>query len=137
MFGRIPGTGLRLRHSATQISPSLADFDHWHRAGGHSLAFSRADSLGYIGFSDPASDENPHFLWAQSPFRQDVYDAISVTALFGPTNEHATRPMGDAHVVLTNEVWCRPCMLRECPLDHRCMLGIHVPRVRDAARRTL
>jgi lipopolysaccharide heptosyltransferase II len=61
----------------------------------------------------------------------------SVTALFGPTNEVATRPIGDAHVVLTNPVWCRPCMLRECPLDHRCLRGLAVTRVVDAARRTL
>jgi hypothetical protein len=34
-------------------------------------------------------------------------------------------------------VWCRPCMLRECPLDHACMQGIGVPRVLDATRRML
>jgi len=34
-------------------------------------------------------------------------------------------------------VWCRPCMLRECPLDHRCMRGVDVGPVIDAARRTL
>jgi heptosyltransferase-2 len=62
---------------------------------------------------------------------------VAVTAVFGPTNDHATRPMGDAHVVVSHEVWCRPCMLRECPLDHRCMRGIGVARVLDAARRNL
>jgi heptosyltransferase-2 len=61
----------------------------------------------------------------------------SVTAVFGPTNEAATRPIGDAHVVLTNPVWCRPCMLRECPLDHRCLRGIPAATVADAARRRL
>ncbi|MBI3491178.1 MAG: glycosyltransferase family 9 protein, partial [Acidobacteria bacterium] len=62
---------------------------------------------------------------------------IAVTVVFGPTNEHETRPMGDAHRVLSNPVWCRPCMLRECPLDHRCMRGIGVASVLAAARRTL
>ncbi len=50
-----------------------------------------------------------------------------VIATFGPTNEHATRPLprsGRAAHVLTHDVWCRPCMLRECPIDHRCMTGI-------------
>ena len=28
------------------------------------------------------------------------------------------------HAILTGAVWCRPCMLRECPIDHRCMTGI-------------
>jgi len=29
-------------------------------------------------------------------------------------------------------VWCRPCMLRECPIDHRCMTGISARAVFDA-----
>jgi heptosyltransferase-2 len=62
---------------------------------------------------------------------------VPVTAIFGPTNDRATRPYGDAHVVLTNQVWCRPCMLRECPLDHGCMRGIQARDVLDAVRRTL
>jgi heptosyltransferase-2 len=57
--------------------------------------------------------------------------------MFGPTNDRATRPLGDAHVVLTHPVWCRPCMLRECPLDHRCMRGISANAVHEAARRNL
>jgi heptosyltransferase-2 len=61
----------------------------------------------------------------------------SVTAVFGPTDDTATRPIGDAHAVLTHPVWCRPCMLRECPIDHRCMRGVRVAAVVDAARRTL
>ena len=61
---------------------------------------------------------------------------VPVTAMFGPTDEAATRPLGRAsNVVLTHQVWCRPCMLRECPLDHRCMLGISVASVAAAARR--
>ena len=62
---------------------------------------------------------------------------VAVTAVFGPTNERATRPVGDAHVVVTHPVWCRPCMLRECPSVHRCMRGVRVGTVLDAARRTL
>jgi heptosyltransferase II len=62
---------------------------------------------------------------------------VSVTALFGPTDERATRPMGDAHVVIAHDVWCRPCLLRECPLDHRCMRRIKPATVLEAARRTL
>jgi heptosyltransferase-2 len=44
---------------------------------------------------------------------------VPVTAVFGPTDDRATHPLGEAHVVVTHPVWCRPCMLRECPLDHR------------------
>lgn len=63
---------------------------------------------------------------------------VNVTAMFGPTNERETRPRGPGrHVVLTNDVWCRPCMLRECPLTHQCMRGISVGRVRDAVAESL
>ena len=79
---------------------------------------------------------------------------VNVTAVFGPTNERLTAPVAGepratsrddvratSHepraTVLIHPVWCRPCMLRECPLDHACMQGIGVPRVLDAARRML
>jgi heptosyltransferase-2 len=55
-----------------------------------------------------------------------------VVALFGPTIVEATRPLtrrGGRAEVLTQKVWCRPCMLRECPLDHRCMTRITPERV--------
>ena len=55
-----------------------------------------------------------------------------VVAVFGPTREYETAPLtrsdGRAEV-LTHPVWCRPCMLRECPIDHRCMKGIVPERV--------
>jgi heptosyltransferase-2 len=62
----------------------------------------------------------------------------AVVATFGPTNAHATRPLardGRRADVLTHDVWCRPCMLRECPIDHRCMTGITPNRVFDAVTR--
>ncbi len=62
---------------------------------------------------------------------------VPVTAVFGPTRDRETRPLGDHHTVLTHDVWCRPCMLRECPLDHRCMLGVAPAAVAASARRTL
>ena len=57
-----------------------------------------------------------------------------VVAIFGATNEHRTSPLtpgpeAPAPAILTCDVWCRPCMLRECPIDHRCMRGIPVRQV--------
>jgi heptosyltransferase-2 len=58
---------------------------------------------------------------------------VDVTALFGPTNERETAPRGTGrHTVLTSPVWCRPCMLRDCPLTHRCMRGISMQTVLQA-----
>jgi heptosyltransferase-2 len=58
-----------------------------------------------------------------------------LVALFGPTNEYETSPLtreGRRAVVLTHPVWCRPCMLRDCPIDHRCMTRITPQQVYDA-----
>jgi heptosyltransferase-2 len=60
---------------------------------------------------------------------------VPVTAMFGPTRDRETHPSGPGpHVVLTHPVWCRPCMLRECPLTKRCMTGIGVEQVLGATR---
>lgn len=61
---------------------------------------------------------------------------IPVTAIFGPTNEKATAPIGD-HDVLIRQVFCRPCMLRECPIDHRCMTRISAEDVYTSVVRRL
>lgn len=58
-----------------------------------------------------------------------------VVALFGPTREHETAPSTTLRrtvEVLVNPVSCRPCMLRECPIDHRCMRGLLPARVLTA-----
>jgi len=57
---------------------------------------------------------------------------VPVVGIFGPTNEKATSPLARAGApseLVINRVWCRPCMLRECPIDHRCMTGIDPARV--------
>lgn len=67
--------------------------------------------------------------------------ALPVTAVFGASDERGTAPLPceaadiPAHEILTCPAWCRPCMLRECPIDHRCMRGIEPRRVADAVER--
>lgn len=62
-----------------------------------------------------------------------------IAAVFGPTREHETAPLAGATraIVLTSPVWCRPCMLRECPIDHRCMTRVTPDRVFDAVGRLM
>ena len=62
---------------------------------------------------------------------------VPVAALFGPTRDRETAPLaaaGGRTALLINPVWCRPCMLRECPIDHRCMKGLAPARVFSAVR---
>ena len=59
---------------------------------------------------------------------------VKVVAIFGATNEKRTSPLraGESApepAIVTHEVFCRPCMLRECPIDHRCMRGIRAQTV--------
>jgi ADP-heptose:LPS heptosyltransferase len=54
-----------------------------------------------------------------------------VVAVFGPTDDVATAPLGE-HIIVRHDVWCRPCLLRECPIDHRCMRGVTPDVVFDA-----
>ena len=56
-----------------------------------------------------------------------------VVAVFGATNDAATGPTGPVTRVIREPVDCSPCMLRECPIDHRCMIGVTPERVANVA----
>ena len=62
---------------------------------------------------------------------------IPTLALFGSTNQVATGPLGPVAVVVNKNVECSPCLLRECPIDHRCMTRITVEEVFQEAVRML
>jgi heptosyltransferase-2 len=57
--------------------------------------------------------------------------------LFGPTDPETTRPYSDLAEVIRHPVECSPCMLRKCPIDHRCMTRISVEEVFERARTAL
>ncbi|MBN2225201.1 MAG: lipopolysaccharide heptosyltransferase II [Deltaproteobacteria bacterium] len=59
-----------------------------------------------------------------------------VVAVFGPTNPDTTSPMGRAAVVW-HEFECSRCLLRTCPIDHRCMESVTADEVYDAAIKLL
>lgn len=44
--------------------------------------------------------------------------------IFGPTNPLTTRPLSGSADILRHPPDCAPCMLRDCPIDHRCMTAI-------------
>jgi heptosyltransferase-2 len=58
---------------------------------------------------------------------------VPIVAIFGPTDWRATSPFGSAHVIVRQPVDCAPCLLRECPIDHRCMTRVSVDQVYEAA----
>jgi len=60
---------------------------------------------------------------------------VPTVAIFGPTDPATTSPFGSRHELVRHPVDCSPCLLRECPIDHRCMQGISVEMVHAAAMR--
>lgn len=55
--------------------------------------------------------------------------AVPTAAIFGPTIPEETGPLGSHSLVLREPVECSPCMLKDCPIDHRCMLRLAPERV--------
>jgi lipopolysaccharide heptosyltransferase II len=54
---------------------------------------------------------------------------VPTVAIFGATDDLATGPTGAHARVVRQAVECSPCLLRECPIDHRCMTRVAADRV--------
>jgi heptosyltransferase-2 len=54
---------------------------------------------------------------------------IQTLVIFGPTDPATTRPFPPNAEIIRNGVECSPCMLRDCPIDHRCMTWITADEV--------
>jgi heptosyltransferase-2 len=67
---------------------------------------------------------------------------VPVVGIYGPTDERYSTPLassegGPQATTLSEPVFCRPCFLADCPIDHRCMKRISTGRVFDAVRHLL
>jgi heptosyltransferase-2 len=58
---------------------------------------------------------------------------VPTVAVFGATDDSATGPTGPLSRVVREPVECSPCLLRECPIDHRCMTRVTAQQVSGAA----
>jgi heptosyltransferase-2 len=58
---------------------------------------------------------------------------VPTVAVFGATDDTTTGPTGPLARVIRAHAECSPCLLRECPIDHRCMTAVTVERVAAAA----
>jgi heptosyltransferase-2 len=57
---------------------------------------------------------------------------VPTVAVFGSTDWRTTAPFGSNYETVRHPVDCAPCLLRECPIDHRCMTGVTVEMVAAA-----
>ena len=62
---------------------------------------------------------------------------VPTVAIFGATDDSTTGPTGPNARVVRHPVDCSPCLLRECPIDHRCMTGVSADRVVQEALQLL
>jgi heptosyltransferase-2 len=58
---------------------------------------------------------------------------VPTVAVFGSTDETTTGPTGPLARVVREQVECAPCLQRECPIDHRCMVRLAPEKVADVA----
>ena len=58
---------------------------------------------------------------------------VPVVAVFGATDDTTTGPSSPLARVIRAHAECSPCLLRECPIDHRCMTGVTAAHVADVA----
>ncbi len=58
---------------------------------------------------------------------------VPTVAIFGATDPEATGPTGPLARIVREPVDCSPCLLRTCPIDHRCMTRVEAGRVADVA----
>jgi heptosyltransferase-2 len=58
---------------------------------------------------------------------------IPTVAVFGATDDTTTGPTGPLARVVREHAECSPCLLRECPIDHRCMTAVTVERTAAVA----
>jgi len=54
---------------------------------------------------------------------------VPTVAVFGATDDSTTGPCGPVTRVVREHAECSPCLLRECPIDHRCMTRVTAERV--------
>jgi heptosyltransferase-2 len=58
---------------------------------------------------------------------------VPTVTVFGATDDTTTGPTGVWARVVREQVECSPCLLRACPIDHRCMTRVTSQRVAAVA----
>ena len=59
--------------------------------------------------------------------------AVPTVAIFGATDDATTGPTGPLARVVREHAECSPCLLRDCPIDHRCMTRVTAEKVAAVA----
>ncbi len=109
--------------------------DMVRKAGQKCINFAGTTNL--AGFIELAAACEVYLTNDSGPMHIASALAVPTVAIFGATDDIATGPTGNSSVVVRQPVECSPCLLRECPIDHRCMTGVSSRRVADIALQML
>jgi heptosyltransferase II len=99
--------------------------------GGRCVNFAGATSL--ADFIEMAAACEAFLTNDSGPMHIASALGVPTVAVFGATDHIATGPTGLLSRVVREPVDCSPCLLRECPIDHRCMTRVTAERVADEA----
>ena len=110
-------------------SPAEADLaaDIANRIGARAYALAGQTSLS--DYIDLAATCSVYLTNDSGPMHVAAALGVPTVAVFGATDHIATGPSASWAKVVRQPVECSPCLLRECPIDHRCMTGVSVERV--------
>ncbi len=133
----------RFAEAARQLGGTIAVFGS---AGEHALCEQVAQEANGINFAGQTSlAEFISMTAACSLFLTNDSGAMHIASaagtptvtIFGSTDHSTTGPTGDRARIVREPVECSPCLLRECPIDHRCMTRVTTARVVEAALQLL
>ncbi len=125
------GTSIAIFGSNDEISICDVVYERVRRAGVLCGNFAGATTLGQ--FIDLAAACKVYLTNDSGPMHIASALGVPTVAIFGATDDAATGPTGPHTRVVREPVKCSPCLLRECPIDHRCMMGVSADRVAQAA----
>jgi len=114
------------------------------RNGRHGMAFTRRGAINLAGETGIAeligALDSCDLLISNDTGPAHIAAALGrpTLTIFGPTNEFETEPRAArAESIRAQGVECARCMLRDCPIDHRCMTRIAPSEVFERALKLL
>ena len=102
-----------------------------------SRAYNLAGRTTLAEFIDLAATCRLYLTNDSGPMHVATALGVPTVAVFGATDDHATGPSGSWARVVRQPVDCSPCLLRECPIDHRCMTRVDTAMVVEMAQAVL
>lgn len=125
MLARARGASIALFGSAGErsVCEQIAQLLNGHRVINHAGRTTLAEFIDLAGRCELFLTNDSGAMHIASAL------GVPTVAVFGATDDVATGPTGPSARVIREPVECSPCLLRECPIDHRCMTHVSVERV--------